>query len=77
MQAEDAATVKFLSMDILRRFYLPPYEKNADFYKPFYERMNMKYKKSENPSDFFCHIISLISILLCNIRTTWKCLSAL
>ncbi len=42
MQAEDAATVKILSMDILRRFYLPPYEKNADFYTPFYERMNMK-----------------------------------
>ncbi len=42
MQAEDAATVKILSMDILRRFYLPPYEKNADFYTQFYARMNMK-----------------------------------
>lgn len=42
MQAEDAATVKILSMDILRRFYLPPYEKNTDFYTQFYERMNMK-----------------------------------
>ncbi len=42
MQAEDAATVKILSMDILRRFYLPPYEKNADFYTQFYEHMNMK-----------------------------------
>lgn len=42
MQAEDAATVKILSMDILRRFYLPPYEKNADFYTQFYAHMNMK-----------------------------------
>lgn len=39
MQAEGAETVKELSMDILRRFYLTPYEKNRDFYEQFYERM--------------------------------------
>lgn len=37
MQAEDAETVKELSMDILRRFYLAPYEKDKDFYEQFYD----------------------------------------
>lgn len=39
MAAEDAATVKKLSMDILRRFYLTPYENGVDFYIQFYARM--------------------------------------
>lgn len=39
MAAEDAETVKKISMDILRRFYLTPYENDADFYTQFYERM--------------------------------------
>lgn len=39
MAAEDAETVKKLSMDILRRFYLTPYENDSDFYTQFYERM--------------------------------------
>lgn len=42
MQAEDAETVKNLSMDILRRFYLPPYKKEIDFYTQFYRRMDAK-----------------------------------
>lgn len=39
MAAEDAETVKKLSMYILRRFYLTPYENDTDFYTQFYERM--------------------------------------
>lgn len=42
MQAEDAETVKTLSMDILRRFYLPPYQEDTDFYTQFYERMDVQ-----------------------------------
>lgn len=39
MAAEDAETVKKLSMDILKRFYLTPYENGIDFYTQFYARM--------------------------------------
>lgn len=39
MAAKDAETVKKLSMDILRRFYLTPYENSVDFYTQFYARM--------------------------------------
>lgn len=39
MAAEDAETVKELSMEILNRFYVLPYEKERDFYEQFYERL--------------------------------------
>lgn len=39
MKAEDSQTVKELSMDILRKFYLRPYKKDVDFYTQFYERI--------------------------------------
>ena len=30
--------IKELSMDVLRRFYLLPYDRDRDFYSQFYER---------------------------------------
>ncbi len=41
MNFEGAELVKKLSMDILRRFYMQPYEQDADFYPQVYERMKM------------------------------------
>lgn len=39
MKSEGAELVKKLSMEILRRFYVQPYDTGADFYPQFYERM--------------------------------------
>lgn len=35
---KDPARIKELSMDVLRRFYMLPYDRNRDFYEQFYER---------------------------------------
>ena len=35
---KDPARIRELSMDVLRRFYMLPYDRNRDFYEQFYER---------------------------------------
>ena len=35
---KDPDRIRELSMDVLRRFYLLPYDRNRDFYEQFYER---------------------------------------
>lgn len=39
MEAKEAETVKKLSMEILRKFYVLPYNTEQDFYEQFYKRM--------------------------------------
>ena len=40
MQSDSPEVVKTLSMDILRRFYLFPYDNNTEFYPQFYQRLS-------------------------------------
>lgn len=40
MASTDAETVKSLSMMVLNRFYVRPYDPSEDFYEQFYERLN-------------------------------------
>ena len=35
----DPEQIKPVSMELLRRFYMAPYDLDGDFYEQFYERM--------------------------------------